>query len=117
MSNLCARFVCRILVVCLIGLPFQTQAGLIGSDQVVAAAQLQGARDTVSRFVNRADVASQFESLGLSAQAARERVGALTDSEVAGLAGQIDSLPAGANGSGVGMILVIVLVIWYLYKK
>ena len=117
MSTSFARLVCRVLVVCLIGLPFQVQAGMIGSDEAISAAQAQVARGAVLSVVNRADVAGQLQALGLTPQAAKDRVAALTDSEVATLAGQIDSLPAGANGTGVVLLILVVLLIWWLVKK
>jgi hypothetical protein len=113
------RLISRLLIVCMIGLPFQAHAGLIGTDQVVSAAQAAAARTTVASVLNRSDVASQLQSLGLTPQAAKDRVAALTDAEVAKLAGQIEALPAGADSS-VGAILLIVLIgvlIWWLVKK
>ena len=107
------RFVSRILIVCLLGLPFQARAGLIGTDEVVGAAQAQAARDALNSFLNRSDVAAQLQALGLTPQAARERVDALTDAEAARLAGQIERLPAG--GVILGMALVIAFLIWRFY--
>ena len=116
MSTSIVRLVSRLLIVCMIGLPFQVSAGMIGTDQVVSAAQAQAARATVLSQISRVDVAGQLQSLGLTPQAAKDRVAALTDTEVARLAGQIDSLPAGADG---GLLLLILLgvLIWWLVKK
>ena len=116
MSQAFVRFVSRFLIVCLIGLPFQVQAGLIGTDEVVSAAQVVAARDTVTNFVSRSDVSGQLQALGLSAKDAKDRVAALTDAEVAKLAGQIDSLPAGAGGGGLLLLLLIGVLIWWLVK-
>ena len=113
------RLISRLLIVCMIGLPFQAHAGLIGTDEVVSAAQAAAARTTVASVLSRSDVASQLQSLGLTPQAAKDRVAALTAAEVAKLAGQIESLPAGADSSA-GLILVLILVgvlIWWLVKK
>jgi hypothetical protein len=117
MSTSFVRLISRLLVVCLIGLPFQVNAGLIGTDQVVTAAQALAARATVSNFVSRTEVAGQLQALGLTAQNAKDRVAALTDTEVAKLAGQIDSLPAGANGAGLLVLIAIVILIWWLVDK
>ena len=120
MSTFLLRFVSRLLVVCMIGLPLQVNAGLIGTSDVVTAAQAAAARTTVASFMDRTEVASQLQSLGLTAQAAQERVAALTDVEVAKLAGQLDSLPAGALSDGATVAAVIViglLVWWFLIKK
>ena len=117
MSISFVRLINRLLIVCLIGLPFQVSAGMIGTDQAVTAAQAQAARAAVLSQISRSDVAGQLQSLGLTPQAAKDRVAALTDVEVAKLAGQIDSLPAGADGSGVALLIIVVLLIWWLVKK
>ena len=111
------RLVSRLLIVCLIGLPFQVSAGMIGTDQVVSSAQAQAARAAVLSQISRADVSSQLQSLGLTPQAAKDRVAALTDSEVAKLAGQIESLPAGADGGSLLLLILLGVLIWWLVKK
>lgn len=112
MQSIFARFICRVLIACMIGLPFQAQAGVIGTDQAVAAAQGQAARATVAGFIDRADVAVQLQALGLAAKDAKARVAALTDAEAAAIADRVDSLPAGANGGGIGILLVILFLLW-----
>ena len=117
MSTSFVRFLSRLLVVCLIGLPFQVGAGMIGTSDVVSAAQAAAARTTVATFMNRTEVASQLQALGLTAQAAQDRVAALTDVEIARLAGQIDSLPAGAtSGWAVAAVILIGFLIWWAVK-
>jgi hypothetical protein len=106
------RFICRMLAAAMVVLPFHAQAGVIGTDQVVAA-EAQAARATVASFVSRSDVASQLQTLGLSPQAASERVAALSDAEVASLAGRIEALPAGGI-AGILPILVVVLLVYFL---
>jgi len=117
MSMSFVRLISRLLIVCLIGLPFQVSAGMIGTDQAVSAAQAQAARATVLSQISRADVAGQLQSLGLTPQAAQDRVAALTDVEVAKLAVQMDSLPAGADGTGLLLLILVGVLIWWLVKK
>ena len=116
MSTSFFRLISRLLIVCLIGLPFQASAGMIGTDQAVSAAQAQAARGMVLSQISRADVSSQLQSLGLTPQTAADRVAALTDVEVAKLAGQIDSLPAGASSGGVILLILIGVLIWWAVK-
>jgi uncharacterized protein DUF6627 len=104
------RFVCRILVVCIAALPFQAQAVLIGTDEAAAA------RVQVKHFIDRSEVASQLQALGISPQLAQERVAALTDAEAAALADRIDRLPAGAfGGQGLGILIVVIFLIWRFF--
>ena len=111
------RLLCRLLVACMIGLPFQVHAGLIGTDQVVAAEQALAARGAVTSVVNRAEVANQLQALGISPEMAKDRVASLTDAEVTKLAGQLDSMPAGGDAAGVVLLIVIGVLIWYLVKR
>jgi hypothetical protein len=100
-------------------LPFSTQAGMIGTDQVVAGATGQANVDKVRDFVSRTDVVKQFEALGLTATTAQDRVNAMTQEEINRIAGQIDTLPAGASSNGwwwAAGVIAIALIIWYAYK-
>ena len=95
MKHFLARHICRFLIVCMGAFPFGAYADMIGTDQVAAAVQAAAARDKLRDFVSRSEVRSQLQDLGISPSTAQARVNALTDAEVAGIAGRIDSLPAG----------------------
>jgi hypothetical protein len=117
MKSAWARTICRLLIVLMIWTPYQVaQAGMIGTDQA-ASASSQADRNTVLSFVARADVAGQLQSLGLDAATANDRVAAMTDSELAHLAGQIGSLPAGADTAGVILLILIIAAIWWVWKR
>jgi shikimate 5-dehydrogenase len=100
----------------MIGMPFSVQAGLVGTGEAASAIQAQGARDGVLRVLERADIQQQLQSLGLSPQAAKDRVNALTDQEISQLAGRINAVPAGADGAGILLIILIVALVWWLWK-
>jgi len=117
MKSAWAKTICRLLVVLMIWTPYQVaQAGMIGTDQV-ATTSSQADRSAVLSFVTRADVAGQLQTLGLDGATAKDRVAAMTDSEVSYLAGQIQSLPAGADSSGVILLILIIAVIWWVWKR
>ena len=112
------RMLCRILVISTVLLPFQAgQASMIGTDQAISVATAQADRDLVSSFLSRSEATNELQSLGVSPQAAKDRVAAMTDSEVSYLAGQIQSLPAGADSSGVILLILIIAVIWWVWKR
>ena len=106
MTSTFARFVCRILIAGMFLLPFQSQAGMIGTEQAAA-------RSTITNLIDRGDVAAQLQVFGLSPRAARERIAALTDAEVADLAGRVGTQPAGAFGDLL-LVAVCLALIWYL---
>jgi hypothetical protein len=111
------KLVTRVLIVCMVWTPFSLQAGMIGTDQVVAGVQDQANRDKVIHFVTRGDVARQLEAFGLTASSAQERVAAMTQDEVDRLAGKIDSLPAGADGGWIVALALIGVIVWLLWYK
>ena len=117
MKSSFAKVLCRLLIGLMIWTPYQfAQAGLIGTEQVVQSSQSD--RGAVMSFVSRADVGSQLQALGLDASTAKDRVAAMTDEEVRYLSGQINSQPAGANNAGtILLIIVIVAVIWWAWKR
>jgi len=76
---------------------------LIGAEQVT---QQTAGRALLEQTLQRADVVSALQARGVSVEAARARVAALTDEEAAHVAAQIDSAPAGAD-SVIGVIVFI----------
>jgi len=120
MKSMTMRFICRMLVVSLAMLPFQSiQAGMIGADQVAAVVSAQAERQALVSLISRSDVAGQMQSLGVDLKTATDRVAAMTDEEVHSLTGKLDSLPAGAKNSGWAWLIVIVIgvLIYVNYKK
>lgn len=118
MKSILVRFVCHMLIACLSAFPFASYAGMIGTDQVAAASQPAGARDKLFEFVDRGEVRDQLQSLGISPAAARARVNAMTDAEVAGVAGRIDRLPAGGLSIAAAVVgLLVVELIWYYWVQ
>jgi hypothetical protein len=114
-----SKLISQLLILSMVVLPFSTQAGMIGTDQVVANATAEANRDKVRDFVSRTDVQKQFEAMGLSASNASERVNAMTQDEINRIAGQIDTLPAGASSSSgwwIAGVIVVAVIIWYFWK-
>jgi hypothetical protein len=117
MKSAWAKTICRLLIVLMVWTPYQVaQAGMIGTDQV-ATTSSQADRSAVLSFVTRADVAGQLQALGLDGANAKDRVAAMTDTEVSYLAGQINSLPAGADTAGILLLILIIAAIWWVWKR
>jgi hypothetical protein len=109
--------ICRLLIVLMAWTPYQiAQAGMIGTDQVVSSTS-QADRGTVLNFVTRSDVTSQLQALGLDPASAKDRVAAMTDDEVRTIAGKIEAMPAGADGAGLLLLIIIVALIWWAWKR
>jgi hypothetical protein len=111
------RAICQLLIVLMAWTPYQiAQAGMIGTDQVVASAS-QLERSTVLNFVSRGDVAGQLTAMGLDPATAKDRVAAMTDDEVSYVAGKINAMPVGADGGGLLLLILIVALIWWAWKR
>ena len=79
---------------------------MCSSDLALAAAQ----RDRVATLLDRAEVRAQLESHDARPADVKARVAALTDEEVAQLAGWLDRLPAGGEGI-IGALVIVFLVL------
>jgi hypothetical protein len=101
------RLVSSLLIVCLLGLGLPVHAGMLSAEAGVANAQ----RAHVFNVVDREEVRAQLQASGVSVADVKARVAAMTDDEVAQLAGQIDRLPAGGELLGVLLTVFIVLLI------
>jgi len=107
-------FIFMVLVAVSIALPCQyALAALVSTDAVADGA---GARGRLMQYLDREDVRAALTAQGLDPEEARARVASLTDAEVRQLVGQLDQLPAGGNGLGVviGMLVIVVIVLLIL---
>jgi hypothetical protein len=86
-------------------------AALIGTDQIVNAAQVSQNRERVRVFLQRQDVRNMLQQRGVDANAALSRVDAMTDSEVQTVASHLDKLPAGGDFLGVVVFVFLVLLV------
>ena len=84
------------------------RATLIGTEEVLHQGNPSTDREKVATFLQRQDVRQQLASLGVDGREAEARVAALSDQEIATIAGKIDQIPA---GQGLGTILLITLII------
>jgi hypothetical protein len=87
-------------------------AGMVGTEAVAAATvPASEGHARLAAALDRADVAQALADRGVTREAARERVAALTDSEAAQLAAQIDSAPAGGDVLGVIVGIFVLLLV------
>jgi hypothetical protein len=86
------------------------QAAIVGTDQALGSTE--NAREKVADFLARQDVRDEIVRLGVSPGEAQARVNALSDEEVARIAGKIDSLPAGEGIGGIiGAVVLVFLIL------
>jgi hypothetical protein len=111
--NLFRRLTASLLIAstALLGMPMVAQAGIVSSEQSFASQTQTDGRDKVNALLAREDVRAGLAQRGLSAELAQDRVKAMTDEEVATLAGRIDQAPAGGDILGLLFTVFIILLV------
>jgi hypothetical protein len=120
MTSKSFAMVCRALILSLLVFSFQSAtAGMIGTERVTGVASAQVERSQISGLLARDDVARQLQSLGVDLKTAQHRVAMLSDEEARSLAGDLQSVPAGADSGWwiAAAIVVIVLAWWYWGRR
>jgi len=85
-------------------------AGMVGTEAVINAAQAQQSRERLHNALNRDDVKAQLVARGIDPTQVQARVDSLTDEEAQTLAAKMDQLPAGGD-SGLGLLVFIFIVL------
>lgn len=92
------------------GLPLTAQAAMVSTEEALSVAPAEsGQRERVRTFLMRDDVRKALHDQGISEQSAIGRVNAMSDTEVAQLAGRVDKAPAGGDVLGLLFTVFIVL--------
>jgi len=91
----------------------RAQAALVGTSQILDQSYQEVDRDRLRAFLDRAEVRTQLEALGVDRDIARARIDSLTNEEVADLVDRLDQLPAGGSGFGtlVGAALLVFIIL------
>jgi len=101
------RLLAALLIVALtVPAPMPAEAAMLSTDAALSGLD----RDRVADFLGRPDVRSLLQSYGVNPDDAKARVAALSNDEVARLAGEIDRAPAG--GDALGTIVWVALVVF-----
>ena len=92
--------------------PRMVHAQLISTQKVIELQQRQVRITRINEMLAREEIREQLIRLGVDPKQARERVAALTDTELVLLEQQLDDLPAGGAAlaiSGVGFFVLLLL--------
>ena len=93
-----------------LGMQAPAAAGVVGTAEAIAS-QDGAARAVVDATLARADVHAELERMGVDASAIEGRLDALSEAEIATLAGQIGEAPAGGDALAVIGVVFVVLII------
>ena len=89
------------------------QAGLVGTDQVVAPSNAEADRERVAAFIAREDVRGEMRKMGVDPDEAAVRVAVMSDVEIQRIAAKIGRTPAGQDAVSaiIGAIVLIFIVL------
>ncbi len=106
------RTISVLAAVCIAGssLLAPAYATTISTEQLAATA-LTANHQRLHAALDRADLTAALQARGVSVEALRDRVGALTDAEAAQVLAQIDQAPAGGDVLGIIFTVFIVLLV------
>jgi hypothetical protein len=116
MSNVSSfrRSVIAVTAACFLtlGLQAPAMATVIGTQEFVTATDRAADLAAVESVLNRADVRTQLENLGVDPAQAAERVAALSDQELSAMAERLNEMPAGGDALAViGIVFLILLIL------
>lgn len=85
------------------------RAGMISSDAAIQPPPSD--RERVQALLARPDVQQELQKMGIAPADATARVQAMSDTEVAQVAGRLDALPAGAAITNDELLLILIIVL------
>ena len=104
------RRVIALLLLLLAPLALPAHAGMVETADVLSEARDDNQRAEVLALLERSEVEAHLEALGVEPAAARARVAAMTNAEIAQLHARIEDMPAG--GSSVLTAALVVFVVF-----
>jgi len=109
------QFIVAGTAACFLSLGLQSTAGaaVIGTQDYLAAEARAGHLTQINAALGRADVQAQLVALGVDPVQAVARAAALSDAELAVVAEQLQTLPAGGDSffAVIGIVFVVLLIL------
>lgn len=93
------------------GIAPSVQAGMIGTQQIIADQVAADQRAELHAMLEREDVREQLTAWGVEPQVAEARIDSMTQEEVARLSSQMDEMPAGGGVVGAIVFVFVLLLI------
>jgi hypothetical protein len=95
------------------GLIAPAQGAMLATQDYLHAADRQASLAIVDTALLRTDVQQQLTAMGVDPADAMQRIASLPDQDLAALAEQIDTLPAGGDGffALVGVVFIVLLIL------
>ncbi|MEQ1803075.1 MAG: PA2779 family protein [Gammaproteobacteria bacterium] len=109
------QFTVAVTAACFLALGLQStaSAGVIGTQEYLSAEARAGHLADINAALSRADVQAQLVALGVDPANAATRAAALSDAELAQVADQLQTLPAGGDSflAVIGIVFLVLLIL------
>lgn len=102
--------VTKLIVIATLCLP-TAQAEIVSTSDYLERQSIEVQRTEIMTELQRQEVRRQLAAMGVAPAAIEARVAALSDTEVARMATEMDELPAGAAMGATTLVLVIILLV------
>lgn len=86
-------------------------ASMVSTETVLQQAQRSVDRSELLQMLDREDVQTQLQAMGVDAAAAKQRVASMTDEEIRQLNAHLSEMPAGGDALGILLFLFLVFVV------
>ena len=87
------------------------QAAMIGNQQIINQSESQQTRGSLQQLVEQESARQQLQAWGVDPEQIQNRINSLTDSELARINQQVDTLDAGGGVLGILLVIFIVFII------
>lgn len=107
----------RLVLTCLLSIslitlaPASVHADMLSTSMILSEAERSARVDMVESYLDREDVRSQMEAMGVDPALAAERVAGLTDGQLEQLALNIETAPAGSGELGIVITVLVILLL------
>lgn len=91
--------------------PLAVQADIVDTTQLLAQENRSTQIQVIETYMASEAVQSQMETLGVSSEMAAERVASMTDAQLQQMVSGIESMPAGGDGLGVLVTVLVILLL------
>lgn len=95
----------------LAGVHTPVYGGIVTTEEIVDARQIETKRDHIKELLSREDVRKTLIAQGVNVAAAQERVDNMSNAEIQTLAANMDQLPAGGALSTIEILLLIIIIL------
>ena len=119
MKTFTRLLLCFMISFTMVELPMMksAHAGMITTSSAIELMNRADHQAKVVNFLSRTDVQKQLIGFGVTADEAFKRISGLSDSELEKLTTEIDNSTAAGDVGGILIVIVLVLLIIYLFKR